>query len=298
MNWWQALLLGIVEGLTEYLPVSSTGHLLVTQRLLGIAESEAANAYAIVIQAGAIVAVLGLYRERVQDALLGLAGKSESGARLSKALVVAFLPAAVFGLLFDDKIESYLFGAWPVVVAWAAGGVLILAIAKKIHAREGLGLDALTWRSALLIGTIQCCAMWPGVSRSLSTILGGLVAGLALTAAVEFSFLLGLLTLGAATAYKLLDSGSVLLTEYGVVQLLIGFAAAWVSATLAVKWMVSWLTRHGMAVFGWWRLIAAAIVAGMLLTGNLSSNAPENPGGVTNDESDTPTQNGTTPAGE
>lgn len=275
MNWWQALLLGIVEGLTEYLPVSSTGHLLVTQRLLGIAESEAANAYAIVIQAGAIVAVLGLYRERVRDALLGLAGKSESGARLSKALVVAFLPAAVFGMLFDDKIESYLFGAWPVVVAWAAGGVLILTIAKKIHAREGLGLDALTWRSALLIGTIQCCAMWPGVSRSLSTILGGLVAGLALTAAVEFSFLLGLLTLGAATAYKLLDSGSVLLTEYGVMQLLIGFAAAWVSATLAVKWMVSWLTRHGMAVFGWWRLIAAGVVAGLLLTGNMSTAAPD-----------------------
>jgi undecaprenyl-diphosphatase len=269
MNWWQALLLGIVEGLTEYLPVSSTGHLLVTQRLLGIGESEAANAFAIVIQAGAIAAVLSLYRERVRDALLGLVGKSESGAKLAKALLIAFLPAAVLGVLFDEKIESYLFGAWPVVVAWAAGGVLILVIAKKIHAREGLGLDALTWRSALLIGTIQCCAMWPGVSRSLSTILGGLIAGLALTAAVEFSFLLGLLTLGAATAYKLLDSGSVLMTEYGAVQLALGFASAWVSAALAVKWMVSWLTKHGMTVFGWWRLIAAAVVAMMLLLGKL-----------------------------
>jgi undecaprenyl-diphosphatase len=269
MNWWQALLLGVVEGLTEYLPVSSTGHLLVTQRLLGIGESEAANAFAIVIQAGAIAAVLGLYRERVQDALLGLVGKSESGAKLAKALLIAFLPAAVFGLLFDEKIESYLFGAWPVVIAWAAGGVLILFIAKKIHARQGLGLDALTWRTALLIGTVQCFAMWPGVSRSLATILGGLLAGMALTAAVEFSFLLGLLTLGAATAYKLLDSGSVLLAEYGVVQLAIGFAAAWVSATLAVKWMVSWLTRHGMTVFGWWRILAAAIVATMLLFGKL-----------------------------
>lgn len=269
MNWWQALILGLVEGLTEYLPVSSTGHLLVTQRLLGIPEGEAANAYAIVIQAGAIVAVLGLYRERVADAAMGLLGKSESGAKLARALVVAFLPAAVFGVLFDEKIENYLFGPWPVVAAWAAGGVLILVIANRIRGRKGAELTALTWKAALLIGTIQCFAMWPGVSRSLATILGGLVAGLALGAAVEFSFLLGLLTLGAATAYKLLGSGSVLLAEYGVAQLSIGFAAAWVSAMLAVKWMVGWLTQHGMTIFGWWRLLAALVVAGMLTSGHL-----------------------------
>lgn len=269
MNWWQALLLGLVEGLTEYLPVSSTGHLLVTQRLLGIGQGEAANAYAIVIQAGAIAAVLGLYRERVMDALLGLVGKSETGAKLSRSLLVAFVPAAVLGVLFDDKIESYLFGPWPVVAAWAAGGILILAISKRIQARPGADLHTLTWKTALLIGTIQCCAMWPGVSRSLSTILGGLLAGLALSAAVEFSFLLGLLTLGAATVYKLLDSGSVLLAEYGIIQLAVGFIAAWISAMLAVKWMVGWLTRHGMAVFGWWRLLAALGVSLLLLTGHL-----------------------------
>lgn len=269
MNWWQALILGLVEGLTEYLPVSSTGHLLVTQRLLGIPEGEAANAYAIVIQAGAIAAVLSLYRERVRDALLGLVGKSETGAKLARSLLVAFLPAAVLGVLFDEKIETYLFGPWPVIAAWTAGGVLILAISKRIRGRQGADLGALTWKTALLIGTIQCVAMWPGVSRSLSTILGGLVAGLALTAAVEFSFLLGLLTLGAATAYKLLGSGSVLLEEYGVLQLAIGFGAAWVSAILAVKWMVGWLTQHGMAVFGWWRLLAALAVSILLLTGHV-----------------------------
>lgn len=269
MNWWQALILGLVEGLTEYLPVSSTGHLLVTQRLLGIPESEAANAYAIVIQAGAIVAVLGLYRARVADAAMGLIGKSESGAKLARALVVAFLPAAVLGVLFDEKIETYLFGPWPVVVAWAAGGVLILVVANRIRDRRGDELSALTWKTALLIGTIQCCAMWPGVSRSLSTILGGLVAGLALGAAVEFSFLLGLLTLGAATAYKLMDSGDVLLAEYGILQLGIGFGAAWVSAMLAVKWMVGWLTQHGMSIFGWWRLIAATAVSALLVAGYL-----------------------------
>jgi undecaprenyl-diphosphatase len=269
MESWHALVLGIVEGLTEYLPVSSTGHLLVTQRLLGIPESEAANAYAIVIQAGAIAAVLALYRERVANVVLGVLGKHTSGAKLAANLAVGFFPAAVFGVLFDETIETYLFGPWPVVAAWAAGGVLILAISKKIQARQGLDLETLTWRTSLLIGTIQCCAMWPGVSRSLSTILGGLLCGLSLIAAVEFSFLLGLLTLGAATAYKLLDSGSVLLAEYGVFQLLIGFGAAWLSATLAVKWMVGWLTRHGMAVFGWWRLGAALLVGLLLVSGSL-----------------------------
>lgn len=269
METWHALVLGIVEGLTEYLPVSSTGHLLVTQRLLGIPESEAANAYAIVIQAGAIAAVLGLYRERIGHVVLGALGKHPAGARLALNMVVGFLPAAVLGLLFDEAIERYLFGLWPVIAAWAFGGVLILLIAKKIQGRRGLELEALTWRAALLIGTIQCFAMWPGMSRSLSTILGGLLVGLGLTAAVEFSFLLGLVTLGAATAYKLLDSGSVLLAEYGVVQLGLGFLAAWVSATLAVKWMVGWLTRHGMAVFGWWRLGASALVAALLLSGRL-----------------------------
>ncbi len=162
MELWHALVLGIVEGLTEYLPVSSTGHLLVTQRLLGIPESEAANAYAIVIQAGAIAAVLGLYRERVGNVILGVVGKHPEGAKLARNLVVGFLPAAVLGVLFDEAIEQYLFGPWPVVVAWAVGGILILFIAKKIQARQGLSLEALTWRAALLVGTIQCCAMWPG----------------------------------------------------------------------------------------------------------------------------------------
>lgn len=269
MTWWEALLLGLVEGLTEYLPVSSTGHLLVTQRLLGIKESEAANAFAIVIQAGAIAAVLGLYQERIKDTLLGVVGRSPTGLRLARSLVVGFIPAAVLGVLFDDKIEAYLFGPWPVVCAWALGGILILLIAKRIRGRTGTDLDALTWQAALLIGTIQCVAMWPGVSRSLSTILGGLLAGLGLAAAVEFSFLLGLITLSAATAYKLLGSGSLLLAEYGLPQLALGFGAAWLSAVIAVKWMVGWLTRHGMAVFGWWRLLAAGAVSALILSGRL-----------------------------
>ena len=271
MELWQALILGLVEGLTEYLPVSSTGHLVVTQRLLGIGASEAANAYAVAIQAGAIAAVLGLYRRRVLQILEGLVGKDRDGTRLLLSLVVGFFPAAVFGLLFDAKIEEYLFGPWPVVVAWAAGGLLLLVLAPRLKpGREGLAIEAVGPRMALYIGLAQCAALWPGVSRSLATILGGLAVGLSVVAAVEFSFLLGLLTLGAATAYKALGSGRVMLDAYGPVALAVGFGAAWLSAVLSVRWMVAWLSRRSFAIFAVWRLAAAAIVCALLLGGLIS----------------------------
>ena len=269
MQTWQALLLGIVEGLTEYLPVSSTGHLLVAQRLLGIADNEASRAYAIAIQAGAILAVLGLYRTRVTRMARGVLGRDPEGARLLAALTLAFLPVAVLGLLAGDAIEAHLFGAWPVVAAWAAGGVLILAAGPWLKGRSGLPLDAMGPRIALVIGFAQCAALWPGVSRSLATILGGLAAGLSMAAAVEFSFLLGLVSLGAATAYKALDSGGAMLEAYGPLPLAMGFVAAWISATLAVRWMVAYLGRHGLSAFGWWRLAAAGGTGWLLVSGRL-----------------------------
>ena len=269
MDLWQALILGLVEGLTEYLPVSSTGHLLVVQRLLGIESSEAANAYAIVIQAGAILAVLGLYRQRVAQMAFGVAGREPVGARIAVGLAAAFVPAAILGLTAEDAIEGYLFGPWPVAAAWAAGGIVILVTASRVKAAQGYRLEELTLRAAIIIGVAQCAALWPGVSSSLATILGGLGAGLSLAAAVEFSFLLGLITLGAATAYKALTSGQVMLEEYGVTELAVGFVAAWISAVLAVKWMVAWLNTRGLAVFGWWRLAAAGLVTVLLLTGQM-----------------------------
>jgi undecaprenyl-diphosphatase len=266
MDLLQALILGLVEGITEYLPVSSTGHLLIAQELMGIGGSDAANSYSIAIQAGAIVAVLGTYRQRVSVMLEGIVGRNASGLQLALCVIIAFLPAAVFGALFDDRIDQYLFGVKPVIAAWVVGGIVILVLSRWVHAhRNGLDLAHLRWRAALVIGLVQCLAMWPGTSRSLVTILAGLAVGLSMAAAVEFAFLLGVLTLTAATAYTVIKSGSGMLAAYGWPMLLTGFVAAWISAALAVKWMVIWLNRHGLTLFAWWRFAAAAIAAALLL---------------------------------
>lgn len=279
MEWWQALILGIVEGVTEFLPVSSTGHLLLTQRMLGIGQSESADAFAICIQAGAILAVLGLYFSRVRQMVYGVFGRDPVGLRLSINTIVAFMPAVVFGLLLEKTIKKYLFGGdawgiWPIVAAWFVGGVAILAVGtwqRRSGRREaGCGLEFLTWRMALIVGLIQCLAMWPGVSRSLVTIVGGLVAGLSLPAAVEFSFLLGLLTLSAATAKDGLEYGQEMLNAFGPLALFVGFLGAWISAVLAVKWMVGYLRKHGMQIFGYYRIILAVVVAALLWAGWIS----------------------------
>lgn len=277
MEWWEALVLGVVEGLTEYLPVSSTGHLLLTQRALGIEESTAANAFAICIQAGAIAAVLTLYFQRMSQMARGVLGQDPAGRRLAINLVLAFLPAAFAGLLLEKPIKQYLFGGeewgmWPVVAAWFVGGIAILVVSYfRSRRREtsggGLDLLQLTWTMALIIGSMQCIAMWPGVSRSLVTIVGGVLVGLSLSAAVEFSFLLGVATLGAATCYDGLKHGAEMLETYGWFTLMLGFAAAWISALLAVRWMVNYLNRHGMQVFGYYRIALALAVGIWILTG-------------------------------
>jgi undecaprenyl-diphosphatase len=276
MTLWEAIILGIVEGLTEYLPVSSTGHLILTQRALDIPRSNAADAYAICIQAGAILAVLSLYWKHVQQMAFGWLGKlgigkgDDEGFRMGLNILVAFMPAVVLGLLFDEAIEAKLFGLWPIVSAWFFGGIVILVVAhfrksKKTDKNAGKPLHQLTWQLALAIGFIQCIAMWPGTSRSLVTIVGGVLVGLRLVAAVEFSFLLGVLTLCAATVYKAKDQGEFMLSEYGWTPMILGSVAAWISAVIAVKWMVSYLQKNGMAIFGYYRVLLAFVVATLLV---------------------------------
>ena len=278
LSLWEAAILGVVEGVTEYLPVSSTGHLLLTEHILGLAHDPAskrvANAYAIVIQAGAILAVLGLYRRRMRQIFLGLIGKDAAGQTLLLNLVIAFLPAAVVGLLLEGVIKGRLFGIWPVVAAWLAGGIFILFLDKKKRPHElsgdgriGLSIEDFGWRQALGIGLMQCAALWPGVSRSLATIAGGLFVGAELTAAVEFSFLLGLMTLGAATMYEAYKSGHMIVASFGLTGPLLGFFCAFVAAWISVKWMVGFLQRRGLALFGWYRIVLALVVAAVLLSG-------------------------------
>lgn len=278
MTWWQALILGIVEGLTEYLPVSSTGHLILTAWLLGFGDSverwEASFTFNIVIQAGAIAAVFGLYWRRVKQMSCGLVGRDPAGLKLAINLIVAFLPAAVLGLLFHADIKAYLNGPWPVVGALFVGAWLMIAVAmnRKLleHRHTAREVEDVTLPVALLIGFGQCIAMWPGTSRSMMTIVAAMLLGLRAKAAAEFSFLLGLITLGCATAYEGYQDGGVMLQHFGVLPVVIGFVASTICAALSVKWFVGFLTRHGLAPFGWYRLVIATLFAVMLWAGWVS----------------------------
>ena len=275
----EASIIGVVEGLTEYLPVSSTGHIILTQRIMGIGiteeDKEAADAFAICVQLGAIIAVLGIFFGHVKNMILGLCGRNPDGLKLAINIVVGFLPAMVLGLLLNDLIKAYLFGLWPIVAAWFVWGLAILIVDKKWRTKEasgeGLPLSRLRWQQALLIGFMQCLAMWPGTSRSLVTILGGQLVGMKLKDAVTYSFLLGTATLGASTVYDFLKSGDVMMALYGVTPLIAGFASAFVAAAASVAWMLSYLNRHGLAIFGYYRIILAVVIGIAVAAGHIQA---------------------------
>ena len=265
----EAILLGIVEGLTEFLPVSSTGHLLVVGDLIGFGtgtSQDAADAYSVVIQLGAILAILSLYRIRVASVTKGLFGRDEVGRSVLVALSLSFLPAAVLGVAFGDAIKESLFGPIPVTIAWAVGGVALLVWTPQRGSRD---IHQLTMKSSLFIGLAQCVAMWPGVSRSLATLIAGLAVGLTLSAAVEFSFLLGVVTLSAATALDLLKHGNEIVDQFGIARPIVGAAVAFVTAVIAVRWMVGYVTNRSLAIFGWYRLGIAAVATVLLVVGVL-----------------------------
>ncbi|UCD76131.1 MAG: undecaprenyl-diphosphate phosphatase [Phycisphaerales bacterium] len=291
----QAVILGIVEGITEYLPISSTGHLILTSAFLGLDETvqqkHAIDAFNIVIQGGAILAVLGLYWKRVLQMILGLLGKDAPGLRMVANLIIAFLPAAVFGVLLDDWIEAHLFFPIPVIAALAVGGLLMIVIGpwqrRRFHddtradnhgAFSFVDIEHLTWKRALIIGFLQCIAMWPGTSRSMMTIVGGMFVGLRPKHAAEFSFLLGLPTLGGACVYKAAKNfagdGPNMLKTLGAAPAIVGIIVAFIAAALAIKWLVGYLTKHGLAIFGWYRLVLSAGILAMILSGALTIEPP------------------------
>ena len=291
---WQAVVLGLVEGITEYLPISSTGHLILSSSLMKLNQTpdqvRAVNDFNIVIQGGAIAAVVGLYWPSVVRMIRGLLGRDEPGLRLVLNLFIAFLPSAVVGLVLGDWIDAKLFHEWPVLFALAAGAVYMAIVSLKAQGRigryppPGKGPDVwdITPRQALMIGCLQCVALWPGTSRSMMTITGGIFAGLRPSKAAEFSFLLGLPTLLAATGYKLAKNlwrshkeGTPNLFEtlgYGACA--VGIIVAAISAAVAVKWLVGFLNRHGLGLFAWYRLALCVVLGGMIASGAIDIRPP------------------------
>ena len=268
-----AVVLGLVEGMTEYLPVSSTGHLMVAGRLLGLggnpAEDGALDTYAICIQLGAIAAVVLLYRQRLVQLAAGAVGRDPDGARILVALAAAMIPTVVLAVLLEDFVRENLFGPAPIAAAWVLGGLAILAFPGRWRSLPGaVSLPHLTFGRAAIIGVVQALALWPGISRSLVTIVAAIAVGLTLAAAVEFSFLLGLGTLTGATLYEAVRNGDELVESFGVLTPLLGLVVAFVSAVVAVRWMVVYLQSRGFELFGWYRVgigaaTAVAIAAGV-----------------------------------
>ena len=243
-----AFLLGIVEGVTEFLPISSTGHLILAGSLLG-ASSERWNVFNIVIQTGAMLAVVWEYRARF----------FRIDVALYRNLIVAFIPAAVLGLLFSKYIKSYLFHAVPVALAFIVGGLVILFVEKKSFKPRVESTSAMSWLDALKVGIAQCFALIPGTSRSGATIIGGMLFGLSRPAATEFSFFLAVPTLCAAGAYDLWKNRD-LFSADDLGMFGIGLAVSFVSAFVVIRWLIRYVATHDFRPFAWYRIVFGAVV--------------------------------------
>ncbi|MDD3180086.1 MAG: undecaprenyl-diphosphate phosphatase [Opitutaceae bacterium] len=322
-----AIILGTIEGVTEYLPVSSTGHLIIANTALHLGNGAqlrnaagqplwykppvfareaglplsfkqraldwmglepamddpqgvpltlklAADSYTVIIQFGAIAAVAVLYWSQFMAMLRGLLGRDRPGLRLLVNLAIAFLPAAVVGLLLHDWIDAHLFSVRAVIAAQIAGAGLMWWVERWRQRRAatgqpGLALEKLSARQSVGIGLLQCVALWPGTSRSMMTIVGGYAAGLEPRRAAEFSFLLGFVTLSAAALFKSWTDGAAMIEVFGWPHVLLGCAVAAVVAAVCVRFLITWLTRHGLMIFVWYRLGVAAVLGVLLAVGYL-----------------------------
>jgi undecaprenyl-diphosphatase len=261
------LLLGIVEGLTEYLPVSSTGHLALVGHILGLPDDAATSSFEIVIQLGAILAVVVQYRALLADRTRGLFRRERASIQLLLALAIAFAPAAVVGLLFRKTIKEHLFKPLPIAAALVVGGIAMIVV-ERIRARrriKGLnGLQHVTPKRALAIGLGQCLSLWPGSSRSMSTIIAAQLAGLSTATAAEFSFLLALPTLGAATVFEGFKARHVLLAGGGGVHLVVGLVVSFLVAWAVIASFLRYLRARGLEPFGWYRIVVGAVALWVL----------------------------------
>ncbi len=260
----KALILGVVEGLTEFLPVSSTGHLILAGDLLHF-NDEKGKLFEIVIQCGAILAVCWEYRAKISAVIAGL-GSERAAQRFALNLVIAFIPAAVLGLAFANAIKAQLFQPLPVALAFIIGGVVILWAERRKHTVRIQEVEDLRWTDALKLGFAQAFALIPGTSRSGATIIGGLFFGLSRKAATEFSFFLAIPTLFAASGYELYKERALLsFDDWGMWA--VGFVAAFVSAFLCVRWLLRYISHHDFTPFAWYRIAFGLVVLGTAYSG-------------------------------
>ena len=261
----KALILGVVEGLTEFLPISSTGHLIIASQLLGF-HDEKGKVFEIAIQTGAMLAVVWEYRARFGRALTGLTS-DRAAQRFVFNLAVAFMPAALLGLAFGGLIKAHLFHAVPVAIAFIVGGVVILLVERRRPRRVRVeNVDDMTWTDALKVGFAQAFALIPGTSRSGATIIGGMLFGLSRRAATEFSFFLAVPTLVLAGAYDLYKHRH-LMSVQDVPVFGVGLIAAFFSAFVCVRWLIRYIATHDFTIFAWYRIAFGAVVLVTAYTG-------------------------------
>lgn len=272
MSTLEVIIIAIVEGLTEFLPVSSTGHMIITQNLLGVESTDFVKAFTVIIQFGAILSVVCLYWNRFFKLNDGKVTDIKSFLHKFDfywKLLVAFIPAAVFGLLFSDIIDSMLENVWVVAIMLVVGGIFMLFVDKLFNNTDDS--VEITEKRAFNIGLFQCIAMIPGVSRSMATIVGGMAQKLSRKSAAEFSFFLAVPTMFAATAYKMLKlfmqpNGVEILSE-NLTALIVGNVVAFIVALLAIKFFIGFVTRYGFKAFGYYRILVGGIILVMMLMG-------------------------------
>ena len=272
----KAAIMGVVEGLTEFLPISSTGHLILAGSLLDFT-GDRVKVFEIAIQTGAMFAVVWEYRQRLRDTVTGITSQARA-QRFALNVLVAFLPAVVFGLLLGSTVKKYLFSPVPVAMAFIVGGVLILWIEarhKRLYGAMDLAggrrarvetVDDMTVSDALKVGLLQCLALIPGTSRSGATIMGALVLGFSRKAATEFSFFLGIPTLVGAGAYSVWKQRD-LLSMADVPMFAVGTVMAFFSALLCIRWLIRYVSTHDFTIFAWYRIVFGGIVLLTAYTG-------------------------------
>nr|WP_314899042.1 undecaprenyl-diphosphate phosphatase [uncultured Deefgea sp.] len=253
-----SLIMGLVEGITEFLPISSTGHLILTGDLLNFLPKEKRNVYEIFIQLGAMLAVVWEYRAKFATTLSGI--KHPGNERnLFLGIIIAFIPAAILGLLFSKSIKEHLFQPIPVATMFIVGGLIILWAEKRQHSVRVETVDDISLKDAIKVGLCQCLALIPGTSRSGATIIGGMFMGLSRKAATEFSFFLGIPTLGAASIYSIIKYRNELsMDDFGVFA--VGFVASFIFAFIAIRALIKFISTHTFIVFAWYRIAFGLVV--------------------------------------